>query len=131
MTSIKPFSMSELLARVSAVLHRGQTQDILLKSAIFCSDDLEIDFSQRCITKGNQKASLTPTEYRLLAELVHNREKVLTYTYLLQHVWGPEYIDAREYLHVLIRRLRTKIERDPAHPKYISNVFGTGYKFKD
>ena len=127
---VKPFSAKELLARVKAVLHRSRVDDTVLKSDIFCSYDLEIDFSKRRVRNGNQQSMLTPTEYRLLKELVRNKGKVLTHTYLLQHVWGPEYRDETEYLHVLIRRLRMKIEADPSRPQYIRNMSGTGYEFK-
>jgi two-component system KDP operon response regulator KdpE len=77
------------------------------------------------------EVKLTPTEYSLLQELAVNSGKVLTHTHLLNRVWGPEYQDEREYLHVFVRRLRTKLESDPNHPKYILTVSGVGYQFTD
>ncbi|MGD1039784.1 MAG: helix-turn-helix domain-containing protein [Dehalococcoidales bacterium] len=73
---------------------------------------------------------MTPTEYNLLRELALNAEKVLTYNQLLNRVWGPEYAQEREYLHVFTSRLRAKLEADPAKPVFIVTVPGIGYKFQ-
>jgi two-component system KDP operon response regulator KdpE len=74
---------------------------------------------------------LTPTEYTLLQEFTLNAGKVLTHTHLLNKVWGPEYREEREYLHVFIRRLRAKLEPDPTNPKCIMTAPGVGYQFRD
>ena len=73
---------------------------------------------------------LTPTEYALLQLLVLNVGKVLAHTQLLNKVWGSEYSSEREYLHVFVRRLRTKLESDPANPIYLVTIPGIGYQFK-
>jgi two-component system, OmpR family, KDP operon response regulator KdpE len=72
---------------------------------------------------------LTTTEYNLLQELAQNAGKVLTYQYLLNKVWGPEYGTEREYLHVYIGHLRAKVEVDHRKPRHIISMPGTGYYF--
>jgi len=84
----------------------------------------------RRVTIADREVKLTPTEYNLLQELVLNAGKVLTNTHLLRKVWGPEYRDEREYLHVFFRRLRNKLEQDRTTPRYILSVPGVGYQFK-
>jgi DNA-binding response OmpR family regulator len=126
----KPFSKEELLARVRAVLSRTQVVITPPDPEVFKLDDLEIDFQHRMVVKDGAELSLTPTEYRLLSELVLHKGKILTYNYLLTTIWGSEYKDETQYLHVLIRRLRTKIELDAKNPKHVQTVFGVGYEFK-
>ena len=77
------------------------------------------------------EVKLTPTEYALLQEFVLNTGKVLTHTYLLNKVWGSEYREDTQYLHVFVRRLRAKLEPDPTNPRYIVTVPGVGYQFID
>ena len=97
----------------------------------FTSGDLKISFTQRRVTVAGKEVKLTPTEYSLLRELVLNAGKVLTHTHLLNKVWGSEYREDTQYLHVFIRRLRAKFEPAPANPRYIMTVPGVGYRFKD
>ena len=73
---------------------------------------------------------LTPKEFDLLKALVENAGKVLTKRFLLQQVWGPEYGDEAEYLHVYIGQLRKKLEEDPSHPQFIMTEPGVGYRFR-
>ncbi len=127
----KPFGVSELIARVRAVFRRTQTVGAIPTQPLFSSGELEINFAQRRVTIAGIEVRLTPTEYRLLQELVLNAGKVLTHTQLLNKVWGLEYREEREYLHVFIRRLRGKLERDPTNPTYIITVPGVGYQFRD
>ena len=127
----KPFSMSELVARVKAVLRRAQVGDAIAAQSTFSSGDLEIDFVKRRVSVAGRAVSLTPTEYHLLQELVLNRGKVLTHTYLLQKVWGPEYLNETEYLHVFIGRLRRKLHLDSVEQKYVMTLPGVGYQFKE
>jgi len=126
----KPFGVEELLARVKAVFRRTQAVGATLTRPAFTSGDLTINFVERRVTIADREVKLTPTEYNLLQELVLNAGKVLTHTHLLSKVWGPEYRDEREYLHVFIRRLRNKLEPDPTNPSYIITVPGVGYQFK-
>lgn len=125
----KPFSMNELLARIKAVLRRGEGRQEISTPAVFRHDDLEVDFRKRSVVLSDTMVSLTPTEFGLLKELVVNRGKVLTYPELLKRVWGPEYREERQYLHVFVGRLRAKIERGRQRPGLIRNVFGVGYEF--
>ena len=128
---VKPFGANELMARVSAVLRRTRMTGTSTTKASITSGDLFINFAKRQITRAGMEVKLTPTEYSLLQELAMNSGKVLTHTHLLNRVWGPEYQDEREYLHVFVRRLRSKLESDPNHPKYILTVSGVGYQFAD
>jgi len=127
----KPFGKDELVARIKAVMRRTESAAAVPTQTSFSSGDLQINFTQRRVTTAGKEVKLTPTEYNLLQELVLNAGKVLTHTHLLNKVWGPEYRDEREYLHVFIPRLRSKLEADPANPKYITTVSGVGYQFKD
>lgn len=125
----KPFGIEEVLARVRAVLRRTEAASAPTRTS-FASGDLAISFAQRQVTVAGKEVKLTPTEYNLLQELVLNAGKVLTYTHLLNKVWGSEYRDEREYLHVFVRRLRAKLEPEAPEPKYITTVSGVGYQFK-
>lgn len=127
----KPFSTRELVARVKTVLRRSQVGDAIASQSTFSSGDLEIDFVKRRVTVARSAVSLTPTEYHLLQELVLNRGKVLTHTYLLQKVWGGEYLNEIVYLHVFIGRLRRKLHLDSAEQRYIITLPGVGYQFKE
>ena len=127
----KPFGKGELIARVRAVLRRTEAAATIPTQPSFTGGDLQISFAQRRVTIAGKEVKLTPTEYSLLQELVLNAGKVLTHTHLLNKVWGSEYREEREYLHVFVRRLRAKLEPDPTNPRYITTVPGVGYQFKD
>jgi two-component system KDP operon response regulator KdpE len=127
----KPFGKDEFIARVRAVMRRrAEAASSTPTIPSIKSGDLEINFSQRKVTVKGKEVELTSTEYALLQELALNAGKVLTYTQLLQKVWGQDYADEREYLHVFVSRLRAKLEPDPKKPRYITNVSGVGYRFK-
>jgi DNA-binding response OmpR family regulator len=125
----KPFSIEELLARVRAVLRRSQATFPTPSCDAFNSGSLEIDFARRLVTVVGKEIRLTPTEFHLLQELVLNAGKVLTHTYLLQKVWGPEYQDDRQYLHVFVGSLRTKIRLEREGHGAIESVASVGYRF--
>lgn len=127
----KPFGAGELIARVRAVLRRTEIAGSIPTQPSFTSGDLSINFAKRQVTIAGKEVKLTPTEYNLLQELVLKAGKVLTHTYLLNKVWGPEYREEREYLHVFTRRLRAKLESEPANPKCIMTVSGVGYQFNN
>ena len=127
----KPFGVSELIARVKAVIRRTKATIPEVTSPSFTSDNLDINFVQRRVTVDSNEVKLTPTEFSLLQEFVLNAGKVLTHAYLLNRVWGPEYGQEREYLRVFVQRLRSKLESDPANPKHITTVSSVGYQFKD
>ena len=117
--------------RVKSVLRRSQFEDTAVTQPILRSGDLEIDFTKRSVTVAGNAVNLTPTEYNLLQELVLKRGKALTHSYLLQKVWGPEYLSETEYLHVFIGRLRSKLHLDSRDQKYVMTLPGVGYQFKE
>ena len=125
----KPFSTKELLARVRAMLRRTRAIYPTPACATFKSDQFEIDFARRRVTVAAKEVSLTPTEFCLLQELVLNAGKVLTHTHLLRRVWGPEYRDERQYLHVFMGHLRAKLKLETSSRKSIENVTGVGYRY--
>ena len=127
----KPFGKDELIARVRAVMRRTESAATVPPQPSFSRGDLEINFVKRQVTVAGTEVKLTPTEYSLLQELVLNAGKVLTHTHLLNKVWGPEYREDTQYLHVFVRRLRAKLEADPTNPRHIITVPGVGYQFKD
>ncbi len=124
---VKPFRLAELLARVRAVLRRTSK----LPAARVVCGALEIDIEKRRVTAAGRTVSLTPIEYALLAELAGNVGRVLTTRLLLQRVWGPQYSDATDYVKGVVRRLRVKLEPDPAHPQYIITEPYLGYRLND
>jgi two-component system KDP operon response regulator KdpE len=127
----KPFGKGEFIARVRAVLRRAEATSVAPTTPSIKNGKLEINFSKRKVIVEGKEVALTSTEYALLQELALNAGKVLTYTHLLQKVWGPDYAEEREYLHVFINRLRAKLEADPKHPRFITTVSGVGYRFKE
>ncbi|MFC1902384.1 response regulator transcription factor [Chloroflexota bacterium] len=127
----KPFSAHELMARVRAVLRRAQAAGAMPAQPPFIGGDLEINYAARRVSFAGNEVKLTPTEYSLLQELVLNTGKVLTHIHLLNKVWGPEYRAEREYLHTYVRRLRRKLEPDPAEPCHLLSVAGVGYQFSN
>ena len=125
---VKPFRLAELLARVRAVLRRGGRS--VLPQKVVCGD-LEIDTEQRSVYIKGRAVILTPIEYAVLAELANNVGRVMTIRMLLQRVWGSQYSDATGYVKGVIRRLRVKLEPDPAHPQYIITEPYLGYRLVD
>ncbi len=124
---VKPFSATELLARVRAVLRRAQVTGSSFQQAIFNHGNLKIDLARAEVFKDNKMVFLSATEYRLLLQFVHNQGSILTSEDLLVNVWGPEYRDDKEILWVSISRLRQKLEDDPRNPQHIVTRSGMGY----
>jgi DNA-binding response OmpR family regulator len=122
----KPFSASELAARVRAVLRRigNQTRP---QETIFHYKDLIIDFTSRRVMVKNQELKLTSTEYKLLSYISLNAGRVVTPDQLLDKVWGEEYVGAPHLLQVNIARLRKKLGDDARKPNYILTRPGIGY----
>jgi DNA-binding response OmpR family regulator len=124
---VKPFSATELLARVRAVLRRSQIPTETGQARFFTHDDLKIDFARAEVWRGEQPISLSATEYRLLLQFAHNVGSILSSEDLLTGVWGPEYKNEKEILWVSIARLRQKLEEDPHSPNHIVTRSGLGY----
>lgn len=124
---VKPYSATELLARVRAVLRRAQVSGNNFQQAVFTHGNLRIDLARAEVFKDDKMIFLSATEYRLLLQFVHNLGSVLTSEDLLVNVWGPEYRDDKEILWVSISRLRQKLEEDPRNPQHIVTRSGMGY----
>ncbi len=124
---VKPFSATELLARVRAVLRRAQLPSEQGQERFFSHENLKIDFARAEVWRDEQPVSLSATEYRLLLQFAHNIGKILTSEDLLTSVWGPEYKSDKEILWVSIARLRQKLEADAHNPRHIVTRSGLGY----
>lgn len=121
----KPFGPAEMLARVRAVLRRKQPSEE--SAAVLVVGDLTINLARRRVIRDGEEIHLTPTEYKLLYELATNPGRVMLHGDLLSRVWGSEYRDEVDYLWTYVRYLRSKIEPDPSHPRYILSEPGVGY----
>jgi DNA-binding response OmpR family regulator len=124
----KPFDMDVLLAHIKAVMRRMQTPATATPLRALSIGDLQIDPASREVHVGGRKIEVAPKEFDLLHTLAQSAGRVLTLDELLERVWGPEWIGESQTLYVHIRWLREKIEDDPAHPKRLITVRGTGYK---
>ncbi len=123
----KPFQPAELVARVRAVLRRGQALDA---RAVLRVGEIEIDEAAFRATRGGRELGLTATEFRLLCELARRPGQVFTRELLLELVWGYEFLGDSRLVNVAIQRLRVKVEDDPAHPVLITTVRGVGYRLE-
>ena len=125
----KPFSVPELMARVRAALRRlPQSPDS--GPQVILLDDLEINLISRRVTVGRKQVRLTPKEFDLLQFLATHPNVPIPHTRLLQAVWGPDYSNEVQYLHVFVNQLRKKIEKNPAKPKYLLTEPWVGYRFE-
>lgn len=126
----KPFGTEELMARIRAIFRRSKTTENGIDQPTFVSGNFIFNFAHNRVIVAGNEIDLTPIEYNTLQVLVKNAGKVLTHNMLLGRVWGPEYIGSREYIHVIINRLRKKIEPDISNPIFIQTVPGAGYRFQ-
>jgi len=124
----KPFDHLELLARLRALLRRSSAPSVL-PGPDFDLGDLSLDSDTHEVRVRGEVVRLTSTEYRLLEVLVRHAGTVLPHRYLLEQVWGPEYVGADHYLKVFVGRLHRKLDKDPAQPRYIRSEWGVGYRF--
>ena len=127
----KPFSQRELVERIRAVLRRAEMPSAVPRTEIRVDEHLTIDFSRNEVFLDGKRVQLTPTEYRLLQQLVSNPGRVMTTESLLTRVWGFEYREEEHYVRLYVSYLRQKIEPDPAHHRYILTEKGLGYRFVD
>ncbi len=128
---VKPFSPRELAARVAAVLRRveeGSSVSGAGKTLTF--GEMEIDPNTRIVEIGDEKISLTAREFDLLHHMASSPGRVFTRDQLMEAVWGYAFYAETSTVTVHIRRLREKIEADPAHPLYLQTVWGVGYRFQ-
>jgi two-component system KDP operon response regulator KdpE len=127
----KPFSQRELVERIKAVLRRAEMPAAVPRTEIKVDEDLTIDFSKNEVYVKGKRVQLTPTEYRLLYQLVSNPGRVMTTESLLTRVWGWEYREEEHYVRLYVSYLRQKIEPDSGKPRYILTEKGLGYRFVD
>lgn len=125
----KPFSSRELLARVRAVLRRHGDVEELVPAATEAGP-VRMDVDRHVVTVRGQHVAMPLKEFDLLEILVRNSGRVLTRAQLIDRVWGADYVGDTKTLDVHIKRLRAKVEEDPANPVHILTVRGLGYKFE-
>jgi two-component system, OmpR family, KDP operon response regulator KdpE len=125
---VKPFDTEELLARIRAALrHRLDAQGAAHKVEV---GDVAIDLEHRRVTRAGVEVHLAPKEYGVLALLAAKPDRVLSHAQILRDVWGPAQADRVEYLRIVVRNLRQKLEADPARPALIVNELGVGYRLR-
>ena len=125
----KPYSSRELVARIRAVLRRQGPSDIE-DGAMLTAGPVQIDVERHMVFINGQNTQLPLKEFELLEYLVRNAGRVLTRTQLIDRIWGSDYFGDTKTLDVHIKRLRSKIEVEPAEPVFIQTVRGLGYKFE-
>ena len=125
----KPYSSRELLARIRAVLRRGQEPEDLLPSTLEVGP-VRMDVERHVVSVAGRPTQLPLKEFELLEMLLRHAGRVLTRMQLIDRVWGSDYVGDTKTLDVHVKRLRAKIEPDPAEPRHIVTVRGLGYKFE-
>ena len=126
----KPFSREVLMARARALLRRTELPAESDGENTYNDGHLVIDLTKHLVFVQGKPVQLTATEYRLLTYLFQNAGQVLTYQTILDRVWGWEYHDSIDYVHVYLSHLRRKLEEDPRCPKYLLTERGIGYRFE-
>jgi two-component system KDP operon response regulator KdpE len=122
----KPFGVAELMARVRALLRRSRLAGSEEPIVVF--GDVTVDLVHRRVLRAGFEVHLTPIEYRLLAVLLANADRVLVHRQLLREVWGPSHVEDAHYLRVYMTGLRRKLEADPTRPRHIRTESGIGYR---
>ena len=128
---VKPYSKAELVARIKAVLRRQGSDSTNEPSGSISAGPVVIDVERHQVSINDQLISLPLKEFELLEFLVRNSGRVLTRSQLIDRVWGSDYFGDTKTLDVHVKRLRAKIEKDPANPTYIQTIRGLGYKFEN
>jgi two-component system, OmpR family, KDP operon response regulator KdpE len=125
----KPFAVDELLARLRAALRRPTAADET--TAIVTTPAFTVDLAAHQVVRDGRSVRLTPTEWAILEQLVRHRGRLVSQRELLSSVWGPQYVEERQYLRVYLGQLRRKLEPDPSRPEYLITEPGMGYRFVD
>jgi two-component system response regulator RegX3 len=125
----KPFSTRELLARIKAVLRRGSDLDLESVGAVE-GGPIRMDVDRHALTVNGDPVSMPLKEFELLEFLMRNSGRVLTRGQLMDRIWGSDYVGDGKTLDVHVKRIRSKIEPDPANPVYLTTVRGLGYRFE-
>ena len=127
----KPFSATELMARVRVALRHLNMQSNKTQQAALATGSLQVDFNKRVASLDNEEIHLTPMEYNLLSLFFKNVWKVLTTGFIIKEIWGAGYGTDTQALRALMAGLRRKIEKNPAKPQYIKTEIGVGYRLLD
>jgi two-component system, OmpR family, response regulator RegX3 len=127
----KPYSSRELIARIKAVLRRGSSEDVATEQGIHSVAGIRLDVGKHQVTVNGNLITLPLKEFELLEFLMRNSGRVLTRTQLIDRIWGGDYYGDTKTLDVHIKRLRSKIEADPANPVLIQTIRGLGYKLEN
>jgi two-component system response regulator RegX3 len=127
---VKPYSTRELLARIKAVLRRGAAPDSNESRSVLEAGPVRLDTERHAVTVNGQPVTLPLKEFELLEYLMDNTNRVLTRGQIIDRVWGSNYYGDTKTLDVHVKRIRSKIEPDPANPKFIMTIRGLGYKFE-
>ena len=122
----KPFGMDELIARLRAALRRTNKGD---ETPIVKTKDFDIDLVAKRITRDRNEVKLTPTQWHIVELLVRNPGKLVSQQQILKEVWGEGYAEEANYLRVFMAQIRSKLEPNPAEPKYFLTEAGMGYRF--
>lgn len=125
----KPFGVNELLARMRTALRHAARPNESVDS-VFVLGELKVDLARRQVFVSEKEVHLTPIEYKLFTTLIRYAGKVLTHRQLLKEVWGPLHVEEGHYLRVYMRQLRNKLEKNPAHPRYLVTELGVGYRLR-
>ena len=126
----KPFSISELIARVDAVCRRvTMTHSKPEASTTIVSGPFTLNLKSRTVFKGDEQIDLTQIEYQIMEYFFKNQNTALDRTSILNHIWGDSYYGDDKIVDVNIRRIRMKIEKEPSNPEYILTIWGYGYKW--
>ncbi|MGG3562399.1 response regulator transcription factor [Neobacillus rhizosphaerae] len=126
----KPFSMRELAARMRAVLRRTTPDEIDVESdELLIRGEIEINLSTYEVRVSDEPLNLTPTEYKILVTLAQKPGRVYSRLQLMDSVMGEAFINYERSIDTHVSNLRKKVEKDPAHPRYIHTVYGIGYRF--
>ena len=126
----KPYSSRELVARIRAVLRRNHGEDVEATPGVLVVGEVRMDIDRHQVAVNGAPVSLPLKEFELLEFLMRNAGRVLTRMQLIDRVWGSDYVGDTKTLDVHIKRLRAKIESDPANPTLIQTVRGLGYKME-
>jgi two-component system response regulator RegX3 len=127
---VKPYSTRELLARIKAVLRRGSIPDARQPRTVIEAGPVRIDTDRHSVTVSGVAVTLPLKEFELLEYLIDNANRVLTRGQIIDRVWGSNYYGDTKTLDVHVKRIRGKIEPDPANPRFLMTVRGLGYKFE-
>jgi len=127
----KPYSARELIARIRAVLRRGlDAADDAGAAGVLAAGRVRMDIERHTVAVDGERITLPLKEFELLEYLLRNSGRVLTRGQLIDRVWGLDYVGDTKTLDVHVKRLRSKIEPDPASPQYLLTVRGLGYKLE-